>query len=104
MEFTYETVGTATFLTCTAQADEFDPFSLKMLEHNTVDGLLPFSSILENRVRKIRYTVTSCETLESYISRPLPLANILNILEITVDMLLYFRNVRLDKKREAEQK
>lgn len=81
MEFTYETVGTATFLTCTAQADEFDPFSLKMLEHNTVDGLLPFSSILENRVRKIRYTVTSCETLESYISRPLPLANILNILE-----------------------
>ena len=29
---------------------------------------------------------------------------ILNILEITVDMLLYFRNVRLDKKREAEQK
>ena len=26
----------------------------------------------------------------------------LNIAEITVDMILYFRNVKLDKKREAE--
>ena len=28
----------------------------------------------------------------------------LNIAEITVDMVLYFRNVKLDKKREAENK
>ena len=27
----------------------------------------------------------------------------LNIAEITVDMVLYFRNVKLDKKREAEK-
>lgn len=81
MKFIYETVGTTTFLTCMAPTDEFDSFSLKMLEHNEVDGLLPFSSILENRMRKIRYAITSYETLESYISRPLPLANILNILE-----------------------
>lgn len=81
MKFAYETVGTTTFLTYVGQADEFDPFSLKMLEHNEVEGLLSFSSILENRMRKIRYVITSYETLESYISRPLPLANILNILE-----------------------
>lgn len=27
---------------------------------------------------------------------------VLNIIEITIDILLYFRNVRLDKKREQE--
>lgn len=27
---------------------------------------------------------------------------VLNIIEITIDILLYFRNVRLDKKREKE--
>lgn len=28
----------------------------------------------------------------------------LNITEITIDMILYFRNVKLDKEREAEEK
>lgn len=27
----------------------------------------------------------------------------LNIIEITIDMALYFRNVKLDKEREANQ-
>ena len=81
MSFTYETIGTTTFLTYAAGPEDFDTFSLKMLEHNEPEGLLPFSCILENRVKKIRYAVTSYETLESYISRPLPLANILNMLE-----------------------
>lgn len=81
MDFTYETVGTTTFLTYMAQKEDLDEFSLKMLEHNEIEGLLPFSSIQENRMRRIRYAITSYETLGSYICRPLSLEKILNILE-----------------------
>ena len=81
MNFTYETVGTITFLTYVAQKEELDEFSMKMLEHNEIEGLLPFSAIQENRMRKIRYAITSYEILESYICRPLSLEKILNILE-----------------------
>lgn len=81
MEFTFETIGTNTFLTYVGYINEFDGFSLKMLEHNEIEGVLPFSYIQENMKKKIRYVITSYETLESYIRRPLPLHKILNILE-----------------------
>ncbi len=81
MEFTFEAIGTNTFLTYMADIEEFDEFSMKMLEHNEIEGILPFSYLQENRKKKIRYAITSYETLESYIRRPLSLPKILNILE-----------------------
>lgn len=81
MEFTFEAIGTNTFLTYMAEIEEFDEFSMKMLEHNEIEGILPFSYLQENRKKKIRYAITSYETLESYIRRPLSLPKILNILE-----------------------
>ena len=71
MEFTFEAIGTNTFLTYMADIEEFDEFSMKMLEHNEIEGILPFSYLQENRKKKIRYAITSYETLESYIRRPL---------------------------------
>lgn len=81
MEFTFEAIGTNTFLAYTADIGIYDEFSLKMLENNNIEGILPFSSIHENRKKKIRYAITSYETLEDYIRRPLPLTKILNIFE-----------------------
>ena len=42
MEFTFEAIGTNTFLTYMADIEEFDEFSMKMLEHNEIEGILPF--------------------------------------------------------------
>ena len=81
MEFTFEAIGTNTFLTYMADIGEFDEFSMKMLENNQIEGILPFSHIQENRKKKIRFSITSYETLDSYIRRPLSLSKILNIIE-----------------------
>lgn len=81
MEFLYEVFGTNTFLTYTAKSGEMDEFSRKMLENNEIEGILPISFIQENLTVKIRYNVTSYETLESYIRRPLPLPKILKLLK-----------------------
>lgn len=103
MEFTYETIGTNTFLTYMADSGIFDEFSLKMLEYNEIEGILPFSSILGNGNRKVRYAITSYETLESYIRRPLSLANIFNVLESIAkaaleleEYMLYTNGIVLD--------
>ena len=49
MEFTFEAIGTNTFLTYMADIGEFDEFSMKMLENNQIEGILPFSHIQEKR-------------------------------------------------------
>ena len=81
MEFTFEAIGTYTFLTYMADIVEFDDFYMKMLENYQIEGILPFSHIQENRKKKIRFSITSYETLDSYIRRPLSLSKILNIIE-----------------------
>lgn len=103
MEFTFETIGINTFLTCMTDVEKMDDFSLKMLENNEIDGLLPFSSIQENRKKKVRYAITSYETLESYMRRPLTLSKILNILESIAktaleldEYMLYMNGIVLD--------
>lgn len=103
MKFNFETIGINTFLSYAADAEQLDNFSLKMLENNEINGLLPFSSIHENNQKKIRYTVTSYETLESYIRRPLSFLKILNILESIAktaleldEYMLYMNGIVLD--------
>lgn len=81
MEFTIETIGTSTFLQFAVENDRVDSFALKMLENNRIVGILPFSYMQENQNKKIRYMITSYETLESFIRRPLSLTKILNVWE-----------------------
>lgn len=80
MEFVYETVGTNAFLTYAAKDAKFDQFSIKMLEHNRIEGLLPLSVIQEDADRRIRYMVTSYSALSEYMQHPLSLSKVLNIL------------------------
>lgn len=103
MEFTFEAIGTNTFLTYMADIGEFDEFSMKMLENNQIEGILPFSYIQENRKKKIRFSITSYETLDSYIRRPLSLSKILNIIESVArsaleveEYMLYMNGIVLD--------
>lgn len=103
MDFTFEVIGTNTFLTYMADIGEFDEFSMKMLENNQIEGILPFSYIQENRKKKVRFSITSYETLDSYIRRPLSLPKILNILESIAkaaleldEYMLYMKGIVLD--------
>lgn len=103
MEFTFEAIGTNTFLTYIADIGEFDEFSMKMLENNHMDGILPFSYIQQDRKKKVRFSITSYETLDSYIRRPLSLPKILNILESITrsalelqEYMLYTNGIVLD--------
>lgn len=96
MEFKIETIGTSTFLSCEIQNEETDAFALKMIENNEISGILPFSCIQEDRVKKLRYSITSRETLEAYISRPLPVSKIWNIWESIASAILELEAYMLD--------
>lgn len=96
MEFKIETIGTSTFLSCEIRNEETNTFALKMIENNEISGILPFSCIQKDRIKTLRYSITSRETLEAYICRPLPISKIWNIWESIAAAVLELEAYMLD--------
>ena len=88
MQFTPERYNSDTYLICRFDPEEIpDQVALSMITNNTIDGLLPASSMQRNMERYVQYDITSKVPLNDIITRVMRKKNVLRLLGSMADVI-----------------